>query len=148
MVFIISYVTPAFLMISQFIINCFSPFLFKKVLLIRQKLSFKINEVPLVNNRLNDSIIYLCYFFSRVHVTQVTLEHLRGEYEVEPGPGLPDHNIKSFFIIPPQRRRKPMLFNSMVNITYLIQFSQQYEHFVQYHIMEIMNSFARHFNID
>ncbi len=26
----------------------------------------------------------------RVHLTQATLEHLRGEYEVEPGPGLRD----------------------------------------------------------
>ena len=52
-------------------------------------------------------------FSRRVHVTQATMEHLRGEYEVEPGPGLREHNINSYFIIPPPRRRKPLLFNSL-----------------------------------
>ena len=51
----------------------------------------------------------------RVHVTQTTLEALRGEYEVEPGPGIPDHGMSGFFIIPPPRRRKPMLFNTVVS---------------------------------
>ncbi|XP_059084540.1 Ca(2+)/calmodulin-responsive adenylate cyclase-like isoform X4 [Tigriopus californicus] len=49
----------------------------------------------------------------RVHVTQSTLEHLRGEYEVEPGPGMKDHSMGSYFIIPPPRRRKTLLFNSL-----------------------------------
>ncbi len=51
----------------------------------------------------------------RVHVTQTTLECLRGAYEVEPGPGLPEQGIASYFIIPPPRRKKPMVFNSMVS---------------------------------
>eukprot|EP00095_Tigriopus_kingsejongensis_P012404 snap_masked-scaffold755_size101758-processed-gene-0.9 protein:Tk12404 transcript:snap_masked-scaffold755_size101758-processed-gene-0.9-mRNA-1 annotation:"adenylate cyclase" len=49
----------------------------------------------------------------RVHVTQSTLEHLRGEYEVEPGPGMRDHGMSSYFIIPPPRRRKTLLFNTL-----------------------------------
>ncbi len=53
------------------------------------------------------------FFLSRVHITQTTLEHLRGEYEVEPGPGLREHGMNSFFIVPPPRRRKTSLFNSL-----------------------------------
>ncbi|XP_045121655.1 Ca(2+)/calmodulin-responsive adenylate cyclase-like isoform X5 [Portunus trituberculatus] len=48
----------------------------------------------------------------RVHITQATLDCLGNEYEVEPGDGqlrsqyLRDHNVTSYFIIPPPRRRK------------------------------------------
>ena len=48
----------------------------------------------------------------RVHITQATLDCLGNEYEVEPGEGhlrsqyLRDHNVTSYFIIPPPRRRK------------------------------------------
>lgn len=55
----------------------------------------------------------------RVHVTQSTLEHLHGEYEVEPGNGhvrddyLKELGIQTFFIVPPQRRKKSLLFNTL-----------------------------------
>ncbi|KAK6618435.1 hypothetical protein RUM43_013628 [Polyplax serrata] len=55
----------------------------------------------------------------RVHITQATLDYLGGEYEVEPGHGntrnqyLLDNNITTYFIIPPSRRRKPLLFNTL-----------------------------------
>ncbi|KAG0692883.1 Adenylate cyclase type 1 [Chionoecetes opilio] len=55
----------------------------------------------------------------RVHITQATLECLANEYEVELGDGhlrsqyLRDHNVTSYFIIPPPRRRKPLLFNTL-----------------------------------
>ncbi|XP_045121665.1 adenylate cyclase type 1-like isoform X14 [Portunus trituberculatus] len=55
----------------------------------------------------------------RVHITQATLDCLGNEYEVEPGDGqlrsqyLRDHNVTSYFIIPPPRRRKPLLFNTL-----------------------------------
>ncbi|XP_071520790.1 uncharacterized protein [Panulirus ornatus] len=55
----------------------------------------------------------------RVHITQATLDCLGGEYEVEPADGhlrsqyLRDHNVTSYFIIPPPRRRKPFLFNTL-----------------------------------
>lgn len=48
----------------------------------------------------------------RVHITQATLDCLGNEYEVEPADGhlrsqyLRDHNVVSYFIIPPPRRRK------------------------------------------
>ncbi|XP_042229149.1 adenylate cyclase type 1-like isoform X2 [Homarus americanus] len=48
----------------------------------------------------------------RVHITQATLDCLGGEYEVELADGylrsqyLRDHNVTSYFIIPPPRRRK------------------------------------------
>ncbi|GFX39957.1 transposable element Tcb2 transposase [Trichonephila clavipes] len=48
----------------------------------------------------------------RVHVTQATLDCLHGEYEVEPGRGadrnsyLREHNVVSYFIVPPSHRRK------------------------------------------
>ena len=57
--------------------------------------------------------------FRRVHITQATLEHLHGEYEVEPGNGhlrdqyLREQGVQSYFIVPPPRRRKPLLFNTL-----------------------------------
>jgi len=54
-----------------------------------------------------------------VHVTQRTLDHLRGEYQVEPGQGhtrnqyLRENNITTFLIVPPENRRKPFLFNNL-----------------------------------
>ncbi|XP_066145642.1 adenylate cyclase type 1 isoform X2 [Euwallacea fornicatus] len=55
----------------------------------------------------------------RVHITQSTLDYLGGEYEVEPGNGssrnqyLRDHCVTTYFIVPPARRRKPLLFNTL-----------------------------------
>ncbi|KAL1498283.1 hypothetical protein ABEB36_009104 [Hypothenemus hampei] len=55
----------------------------------------------------------------RVHITQATLDYLGGEYEVEPGSGasrnqyLRDHCVTTYFIVPPARRRKPLLFNTL-----------------------------------
>ncbi|XP_014242089.1 Ca(2+)/calmodulin-responsive adenylate cyclase isoform X3 [Cimex lectularius] len=55
----------------------------------------------------------------RVHITQSTLDYLGGEYEVEAGHGgtrnqyLRDHGITTYFIVPPVRRRKPLLFNTL-----------------------------------
>ncbi|XP_050719595.1 Ca(2+)/calmodulin-responsive adenylate cyclase-like isoform X2 [Eriocheir sinensis] len=48
----------------------------------------------------------------RVHITQATLDCLGNEYDVEPADGhlrsqyLRDHDVVSYFIIPPPRRRK------------------------------------------
>lgn len=48
----------------------------------------------------------------RVHITQATLDCLHGEYEVENGFGaerdayLREHNVISYFIVPPMHRRK------------------------------------------
>ncbi|GBL98910.1 Ca(2+)/calmodulin-responsive adenylate cyclase [Araneus ventricosus] len=58
----------------------------------------------------------------RVHVTQATLDCLHGEYEVEPGRGadrnsyLREHNVVSYFIVPPSHRRKPLLFSAQSQI--------------------------------
>merc|ERR1740128_910323 len=55
----------------------------------------------------------------RVHITESTLTCLRGEYQIEAGNGgsrnqyLRDHNVTTFFIVPPLRRRKPLLFNTL-----------------------------------
>ncbi|KAG5897643.1 hypothetical protein JTB14_013784 [Gonioctena quinquepunctata] len=55
----------------------------------------------------------------RVHITQATLDYLGGEYEVESGSGttrnqyLRDHCVTTYFIVPPARRRKPLLFNTL-----------------------------------
>ncbi|XP_065567716.1 Ca(2+)/calmodulin-responsive adenylate cyclase-like isoform X2 [Artemia franciscana] len=55
----------------------------------------------------------------RVHITETTLNFLGGAYEVEPGNGgqrnqyLREHNIRTYFIVPPERRRKPLLFNTL-----------------------------------
>ena len=63
--------------------------------------------------------MYVLVYFRRVHVTQATLEHLRGEYEVEPGNGhlrnehIGSLGIQTFFIVPPQRRKKTLLFNTL-----------------------------------
>jgi len=44
------------------------------------------------------------FCYSRVHITKQTLEHLHGEYEVEPGNGgernlyLQENKIETFFI--------------------------------------------------
>ena len=69
-------------------------------------------------NVLKTQMFHFSTFLRRVHVTQTTLEHLRGEYEVEPGPGLREHGISSYFIVPPPRRRKSNLLSSLrVSIT-------------------------------
>ncbi|XP_022249893.1 Ca(2+)/calmodulin-responsive adenylate cyclase-like isoform X2 [Limulus polyphemus] len=55
----------------------------------------------------------------RVHITQATFDFLHGEYEVELGRGadrniyLRENNIKTYFIISPAQRRKPLLFNTL-----------------------------------
>lgn len=47
-----------------------------------------------------------------MHITEATLAHLHGEYQVEPANGgsrnqyLRDHNVNTYFIVPPARRRK------------------------------------------
>ncbi|XP_050528541.1 Ca(2+)/calmodulin-responsive adenylate cyclase-like isoform X2 [Daktulosphaira vitifoliae] len=59
----------------------------------------------------------------RVHITQTTLDCLDGEYEVEPGHGstrnkyLRDNNVTTYFIVPPSRRRKPLIMNPQSNFT-------------------------------
>ncbi len=73
-------------------------------------------------NRRNFLILFLIFLFisfclfyfhgRRVHITESTLACLHGEYQVEPGNGgsrkqdLRDHNVHTYFIIPPARRRK------------------------------------------
>ena len=53
----------------------------------------------------------------RVHITQATLDCLHNEYEVEDGFGsernsyLREHNIITYFIIPPLHRRKVWMFS-------------------------------------
>lgn len=48
----------------------------------------------------------------RVHITQATLDCLAGQYEVEDGRGgernqyLHDNQVKTYFIVPPERRKK------------------------------------------
>ncbi|EAT39155.1 AAEL009022-PA, partial [Aedes aegypti] len=55
----------------------------------------------------------------RVHVTRATLDALGGEYEVEAGHGdtrdsyLRDHQIDTYFIVPPAHRRKPLMLNTL-----------------------------------
>ncbi|XP_063703935.1 Ca(2+)/calmodulin-responsive adenylate cyclase isoform X3 [Culicoides brevitarsis] len=55
----------------------------------------------------------------RVHVTRATLDALGGEYEVEAGHGdtrdayLRDHNVDTYFIVPPAHRRKPLMLNTL-----------------------------------
>ena len=55
----------------------------------------------------------------RVHITQATLDCLGDEYEVEDGCGpdrnsyLREHNVKTYFIIPSNQRRKAFLFNTL-----------------------------------
>ena len=81
----------------------------------------------------------------RVHITQAALDCLHGEYEVEPGLGeerstyLREHNICSYFIVPPMHRRKVQirsiftnliffsnfLFDNMKNITFLFTFTNK-----------------------
>lgn len=55
----------------------------------------------------------------RVHITHETSDYLHSEYELEPGHGgernayLREHNVRTYFIVPPARRRKPLLFNTL-----------------------------------
>uniref|UniRef100_A0A8D8X293 adenylate cyclase n=1 Tax=Cacopsylla melanoneura TaxID=428564 RepID=A0A8D8X293_9HEMI len=55
----------------------------------------------------------------RVHITQSTLDSLGGEYEVEGGHGgtrnqyLRDNHVTTYFIVPPARRRKSLLFSTL-----------------------------------
>ena len=52
-------------------------------------------------------------FFSRIHITPETLMYLNGDYDVEDGNGserhqyLAEHNIKTYFIIPPDHFTNP-----------------------------------------
>nr|XP_027197802.1 Ca(2+)/calmodulin-responsive adenylate cyclase-like [Dermatophagoides pteronyssinus] len=54
-----------------------------------------------------------------VHITQSTFDCLHDEYEVQEGNGaernsyLREKNVKTYFIIPPQQRRKHFLFNTL-----------------------------------
>lgn len=56
------------------------------------------------------------FLYRRVHITQATLDYLVGEYEVEAGMGgtrnqyLRDHCVTTYFIVPPARRRKVLVF--------------------------------------
>lgn len=62
----------------------------------------------------------------RVHVTRATLDSLGGEYEVEAGFGatrdsyLRDNAIDTFFIIPPNHRRKVILAHQPNFATYFL----------------------------
>lgn len=59
----------------------------------------------------------------RVHVTRATLDSLGGEYEVEAGFGgtrdayLRDHEVDTFFIIPPNHRRKVISARTNLDIS-------------------------------
>ena len=69
-------------------------------------------DMVLYNNTKRKCYFFLFFVTRRVHITEATLACLQGEYEVEPGHGgsrnqyLRDHNVDTFFIIPPARRRK------------------------------------------
>ena len=75
--------------------------------------------VPIFLNYQIKSFFSPFFYCSRVHITQSTLENLRGEYEVEPGNGhlrnedIAARGIQTFFIVPPQRRKKTLLFNTL-----------------------------------
>ena len=79
----------------------------------------KLIVVPIFLNYQIKSFFSPFFYCSRVHITQSTLENLRGEYEVEPGNGhlrnedIAALGIQTFFIVPPQRRKKTLLFNTL-----------------------------------
>lgn len=73
----------------------------------------------------------------RVHVTRATLDALGGEYEVEAGHGdsrdayLRDHNVDSYFIVPPAHRRKVISVPHPLScfLSSSIQFFNSQKHF-------------------
>ncbi|CAB4057615.1 ADCY1 [Lepeophtheirus salmonis] len=71
------------------------------------------NDVTLANHMESGGLA------GRVHITQSTLDHLDGEYDVEPGNGytrdiyLRETGIQTFFIISPLKRQKPSLFDTL-----------------------------------
>lgn len=60
--------------------------------------------------------------YSRVHITQATLDCLNGEYEIEAGHGatrnqyLRDNNVTTYFIVPPARRRKVYIYFTILQL--------------------------------
>jgi len=52
--------------------------------------------------------------YRRVHISSVTLEHLKGSYKVEPGDGqsrdsyLKEHNVVTYLVINPKVRCRPL----------------------------------------
>lgn len=70
----------------------------------------RVRTISFIYNRELSKSCFL--FFSRVHVTQATLDCLAGQYEVEDGRGgernqyLHDNHVKTYFIVPPERRKK------------------------------------------
>lgn len=54
--------------------------------------------------------VYPLLFSRRVHISSVTLEHLKGSYKVEPGDGqtrdsyLKEHNVVTYLVINPKVR--------------------------------------------
>lgn len=58
------------------------------------------------------------FFCRRVHITEATLSHLGGEYEVEDvthmqrDPYLKEHNIKTYLVIDPRVSRLVYLYTT------------------------------------
>lgn len=64
-----------------------------------------------VTQGLGLSLCVRSFISRRVHISSVTLEHLKGSYKVEPGDGqsrdsyLKEHNVVTYLVINPKVRR-------------------------------------------
>lgn len=77
----------------------------------------------------------------RVHISSVTLEHLKGSYKVEPGDGqsrdsyLKEHGVVTYLVINPKVRIQHCIIISLYTV-YLCLINDEYSHIIVFRLQQ------------